>query len=233
MRLLFSGNVQGVCILAQSTLADKVARNFSKVKLKKVSVKVPKLKNTEKQDTKKPAKPIFLSNIKDEKMPASSIVDALIKTAFEEVKNTKKTANPVFPPEEEDKGYTVLKDGKDKNIGGYGTVSKVYGITPNTSYVDYARLFSHLGKFRAKSAYEDMAEHVEALNNAAESGSFVLADRETMEKGKFYVRYTNSKIPIDKTSLVPIAEMNSAEWEQFKWFMRLDTALYLLKISTS
>jgi len=229
--------------LAQSTLADKVAMNFSKVKQKKASVKVPKLKNTEKQNTKKPAKPIplkegfgvivtkVLSNVDDDKIPTSSIVNALIKTAFEEAKNTKKSANPIFSPEE-DKIYTILKEDKDKNIGGYGAVSKVYGML-HTSYVDYARLFSHLGKFRAKSSYENMAEHIEVLNNAAESASFVLADTETMEKGTDYIRYFHSKTPIDKTSLVPLGGMNSAEWEQFKWFMRLDTAMYLLKISTA
>lgn len=219
--------------MTNATLADKVVRNFSKVKLKKVFVKVPNLKNAKKQNTKKSAKQIFLSNVKDEEMPASSIIKMLIETAFEEVKNAKKAAKPIFFSDEEGKSYTILKGGKDKNIGGYGAVSKVYGITPHTSYVDYARLFSHLGKFRAKSAYENMAEHIEALNNAAESDSFVLADRETIDKGKFYVRYTNSKIPIDKTSLVPIAGMNSAEWEEFKLFMRLDTAMYLLKISTA
>lgn len=219
--------------MTNTTLADKVVRNFSKVKLKKASVKVPKVKNIKKQNTKKSANQAFLSNLNDEKIPTSSIIKALIEAAFEDVKNTKKTAKPTFFSGEEGKSYTILKEDKDKNIGGYGAVSKVYGIIPNTSYVDYGRLFSHLGKFRAKSAYENMAEHVEALNNAAESGSFVLADRETIDKGKFYVRYAHSKIPIDKTSLVPIAGMNSAEWEEFKLFMRLDTAMYLLKISTA
>ncbi|MBI2658876.1 hypothetical protein HYX05_02110, partial [Candidatus Woesearchaeota archaeon] len=74
---------------------------------------------------------------------------------------------------------------------------------------------------------------LEALNKAAESGSFALADKETMDKGARYVKYFNSKTPIDKSSLVPIAGMNSAEWEQFKLWMRLDTVMYLLKTSTS
>ena len=71
------------------------------------------------------------------------------------------------------------------------------------------------------------------INKAMEDQGFSLIDKETMEKGANYIRYFNSKIPIDKSSLVPIAGMNSAEWEQFKMFMRLDTAMYLLKISTS
>ena len=98
--------------------------------------------------------------------------------------------------------------------------------------MDYAKLFSYLGKFRTQGAYENDSP-IEFLNKTTENGSFTLIDKETMEKGKTYVRYFNSKIPIDKSSLVPMAGMNSAEWEQFKMWMRLDTAIYLLKISTS
>jgi hypothetical protein len=86
----------------------------------------------------------------------------------------------------------------------------------------------------AKQPYEDMAEHVGNNNKALDDRGFVLTNTETMEKGKFYIRYFNSKIPIAKNSLVPMAPgMSSKDWEEFIWFMRLDTATYLLKISTS
>ncbi|MBI3035352.1 hypothetical protein HYY71_03440 [Candidatus Woesearchaeota archaeon] len=207
-------------ILKKATLAEKVAK-YSKVKLKKTIVKVPRLRARRQKALK----------IKQaEKIPISSIIPLLIKSAVEKAKKEGKAK----PDVEEQKSYQVLK-GEREHIfnGGYGTASKGYGAAPHASYVDYGKLFSYLGKFRAKQPYEDMAEHIGNLNKATESGSFVLADRETMDKGKFYLRYINSKIPIDKSSLVPIAGMNSAEWEQFKMWMRLDTATYLLKISTS
>jgi len=206
-------------VLSTETLPDKILNGFSKIRVKKASIKVPRLSIKKNKAAK-------LKN--DDSIPVSSIINILIKTAVEKAKRERKEK-----PVENDKEYNVLKDNKQIAHGGYGASSKGYGTSSHASYVDYGKLFSYLGKFRSQSAYENMGNHVEALNKAAESGSFVLADKETMDKGARYVRYFNSKTPIDKTSLVPIAGMNSAEWEQFKWFMRLDTAMYLLKISTS
>jgi len=208
-------------ILTPTTLADLIKTDFSKIKLKKATVKVPKLKVKNKKITKQK---------KDGNFPVSSIISILIKAAVEKSKRDKKEKRLV----DEDKNYAISKEDKALTLhGGYGTSSEGYGTAPHASYVDYEKLFSYLGKFKAQSAYENLDNHIEFLNKSVESGSFALIDKETMEKGKTYVRYFNSKIPIDKSSLVPIAGMNSAEWEQFKMFMRLDTAMYLLKISTS
>ena len=203
------------------TLTEKVSKNYSKVKLGKASVKVPKLK-VRKISRKK--------RNKDDDIPIASIINILIKTAVDKAKREKKGIN-LF---EEGKSYILLGDKKDlKFNGGYGSIFKGYSKSLSNSYVDYEKLFNYLGKFRSQSAYENIGENIEAMNKSAESSSFTLIDNETMEKGANYVRYFNSKIPIDKSSLVPIAGMNSTEWEQFKLWMRLDTAIYLLKISTS
>ena len=195
--------------------------DFPKVRLKKVAVTVPKLNVRAIK-----AKPQKANN----DMPISSIVSILLTTAVEKAKKERKEKHI-----EEEKSYNLLKD--DRNTifnGGYGTAPKGYGMSPRTSYVDYGKLFSHLGIFRAKQPYEDMAEHLGHNNKALDDRGFVLVSSETMEKGKFYIRYFNSKVPIAKNSLVPLAPgMNSKEWEELIWFMRLDTAMYLLKISTS
>ena len=207
-------------ILTAKTLADRIKMDFSKVNLKKAAVKVPKLKVRKRKVT---------SLKSDDKIPISSIIQILIKNAVQKAKNDRKEKSV-----EEDKSYKILKDEKDLTFnGGYGTVSKGYGATPHTTYVDYGKLFGYLGKFKSQSPYENMAEHLGTLNKATESGSFALVDRETMDKGARYVKYFHSKTPIDKTSLVPIAGMSSAEWEEFKRFMRFDTVMYLLKTSTS
>lgn len=203
----------------KKTLTDKVLKNFSRVKLRKASVKVPRLR----------IKRENVSQKKDDSMPVSSIINILIKAAVEKAKKERKEKNL-----EEDKSYTILKE--DRKLifnGGYGTVSKGYGTAPHTSYVDYGKLFSYLGKFKSQSPYENMAEHVTITNKSLEDKGFTLIGTEAMEKGTFYIRYFNPKGIIDKTSLVPLPGMNSAEWEQFKMWMRLDTAMYLLKISTS
>ncbi len=202
------------------TLAEKVVRNFSIIKIKSASVRVPKLKARKRAKTKPK---------QHDKIPISSIVGILMRNALEDAKKEAKKEKK----NEENKHYIAVKDDRQDMPGGYGTISGHYGTSPQTSYVDYGKLFSYLGKFKSRSPYESLDDPFEFLNKATESGSFTLVDRETMDKGKFYARYVNSKTPIDKTSLVPIAGMTSAEWEQFKWFMRLDTAMYLLKISTS
>ena len=231
--------------MSEKTLVDLV-RNFSTVEIKKASIKVPKLKVT-----KKPAKQVFLSKVNEDKIPTSPLINILIKNAIGEVKknrNTKKTvvererasvlarnSKPFFSSDEEDNDYNKLKEERPLVIhGGYGTISKTYGATPHTSYVDYGKLFSYLGKFKAQSAYENMAEHLGAFNKSTESGSFTLADREIMDKGARHIKYfmplgTNANV--DTTSLVPMPGMSSGEWEQFKLWMKLDPVMYALKRS--
>lgn len=210
-------------ILTKKTLADKVLRNFLKVKLKKAAVKVPGLK----VGKQKPA-----IQKREEQMPFSSIINILIKNAVEKAKKEKKEKGLV----EEGKSYTVSKEEKGFNLGGYGTFSKSYGTSPHASYVDYEKLFSYLGTFRAQSAYENMAGHVGTLNKAAESGSFVLADRDSMDKiGRFekYMKNPSMDMPIMALSLVPIAGLSSGEWEEIKNLMRFDPVMYTLKSKTS
>ena len=213
------GNLSQKLNLTHKTLAERISRDFSKVKLK-ASVKVPKLK-VKKENTIKPKK--------DNNIPISSIINILIKASVDKAKKERKEKISV----EKDKSYTLKNEREFIVNGGYGTVSKGYINAPHSSYVDYGKLFSYLGKFKAQGAYENMGDHAEFLNKLTESGSFTLIDREAMDKGARYVRYFHPKVPIDKTSLAPPTGMNSAEWEEFKRLMRFDTVTYLLKTSTS
>lgn len=204
------------------TLADRV-RNFSRIKLKKATIKVPKLRIRKNKVTK----------LKKDEVPTSSIINILIKTAVEKAKREKKEKAV-----EEESSYKLLKDDKEPIFnGGYGTVSKGYGTVSHSSYIDYGKIFNYLGKFKSQGMYENMAEHVGALNKSTESGSFTLIEKETMEKGARYVRYmipqTVDFINLASTSLVPMAGMSSSEWEQFKLWMKLDPVMYRLKTSTS
>lgn len=219
-----------MCILTNTTLADKVLMNFSRIRLKKKIIKVPNLK------AKKAAKPLFLPDVKDDKTQVTPIIDILMKNAIENNKKTKKQAEPVFLSDNEDKSYKIIEDDKDKNIGGYGTISKSYVVAPFTSYVDYGKLFSYLGKFKSQSMYESMAEHLEVLNKATESGSFVLADRDAIDKIGRYEKYMKNPamdMPVMALSLVPIAGLSSGEWEEIKMMMKLDPVIYNLKTKIS
>ena len=209
--------------MVQVSLADSVKRNFSKIRLKKVSVKVPKLKARKRREA---------GTAKGEKIPVSSIINILIKASIENAKREKEKK-----PVSENKKYTI----KDENLGldapsGYGAISKGYGTAPHTSYVDYGKLFSYLGKFKSQSAYENMGNHVEFLNKSAESGSFVLADKDSMDKIGRFDKYMKSPVTAIQTmalSLVPIAGLSSGEWEEIKNLMKFDPVLYTLKSKTS
>ena len=200
-----------------------VSRNFSKVKLKKAAVKVPRLRVRKKK----------VSNIKkDKNLPVSSIINILIKAAVEKAKKERKEKNL-----EEGRSYGTTKDSKELIVnGGYGTASKGYGTAPHTSYVDYEKLFSYLGTFRSKSMYENIGNPVEFLNKATESGSFVLADKDSMDKIGRFEKYFKPQVmdtPIVALSLVPVAGLSSAEWEEIKNLLRFDPVMYTLKSKTS
>lgn len=157
---------------------------------------------------------------------AASIAEMLIKSAVEKAKTgIKEKAKP-----EESAIYRLLKEEKPLLTGGYGAVSKGYVSAPAVSYVDYEKLFSHLGKFRAQSAYENIENGNSAAANSPTDNGFRLIDSETMEKGAKYVKFfmpANSEI--GSVSAVPVAGMSSSEWEQFKLWMKLDPVMYGLK----
>ena len=200
------------------TLSDKV-RGFSKIKLRKAVVKVPKLKVR---------REIAVKSKKGSKVPISSIINILIKSAIEDVKGEKK--EKLFLGEE--KGYKILKEDKNLINGGYGAVSNSYAGLVQRSYVDYAKLFSYLGKFKSKNFYESLTNG-SAINSTLDSGTFSLIDKETMERGARHARYFTPLNELNTLSAVPIAGMSSSEWEQFRLWMKLDPIMYRLKTSTS
>ena len=203
-------------------MAERISSSISRVKIKKTSVKVPKLK-VKKEKSIKPKK--------EDSFPISSIVNILIKSAIDKTKKERKEKVAV----DEDKSY-ILKKGERELVvnGGYGTVSKGYGNAPNSSYVDYGKLFSYLGKFRAKGAYQSL--NGSNLQNNGNNG-FALASSETMDKATRHIKYLRPSGRefgvgaggIDSISLVPMGGMDAAEWEEFKLWFQLDKVAYYLK----
>ena len=115
--------------------------------------------------------------------------------------------------------------------GGYGAVSKSYGMSPHSSYVDYEKIFSYLGKFRANGAY-DSFEGRDSPGN----GKTFSASAETRDNTVKHIKYFSAPgrefgrgEGADLTSLVPIAGMNSGEWEDFKLWFQLEKVAYALK----
>lgn len=198
------------------TLADRI-KGFSNIKLKKASVNVPRLDAKEKAVKQKPGqrKP---SNL-------SSIVNILVKAAIEKVKKAKKA------PEE--KSYKIVPEERRFAAGGYGAVSRSYGMPQQASYVDYGKIFSYLGKFRAQNPYEHLAdEHAAITNKASMDNGFGLASRESMDKIARYTKYIAGG-EINILSHAPKAGLTSAEWEKIKLWIQLEPAMYRLKSAIS
>ena len=200
------------------TLSDKVRIDYSKVELKKTKVMVPRLKIQK------------IKTRKNDNIPVSVIVNILIRAALEKSKREKENK-----PVPEDRKYRLTNDDPKDVPGGYGTAPKHYGISPITPYIDYGKLFGYLGKFKAKNAY-DSDIPMQSLGSLVEPRSLELVDRASMDKGVRYVKYFfphAADFYVNLASLVPVAGMNSAEWEQFKLMMQLDPVMFKLKLSTS
>ena len=204
-----------------SNLAEKLKDGFAKIKLNKAKVKIPKIKirpKRQKISVKKPSPQI----------PVSVLIDILIKNSIEKAKMEarEKSAIPTG------KSYSVIKDGKDENIGGYGASSKHYSRPIHSSYVDYGKIFGYLGALKARNAYSG-TESLSNSNNSDAAG-FQLISSETIEKGARFVRYAkHPTIDLNTSSLVPISGMDSSEWEKFKLWKQLDPVMYLFKTTTS
>ncbi|MBI1935787.1 hypothetical protein HYS31_05085 [Candidatus Woesearchaeota archaeon] len=204
------------------TLADRIKENFSLVKLKSSKIKVPKLRPRKiKAESKGQLK-------KEALIQVDNLSSILIKAALDEAKKEKKA-------EPKDEIRPEAEESKQEASGGYGSVQKHYGILPGKSYLDYGKLFSYLGKFRASSPFgyaEGAAENI----SSTDSRSFALAEKETIEKGSRLVKYMKHPtidFAITALSSVPVAGMSSGEWEDFKMWMKLDPVMYALKTRIS
>ena len=207
-------------ILKKATLADKVGKNFVKIALKRYSVKVPSIKIGKIKPKKQ---------MQSDKIAVSALVNILIRNALEKVKREKEKKPAVG-----DGKYKLLKEGNFHVQGGYGAVSRSYPSLIHTPYVDYGKLFSYLGKFKAKGAYQSL-NGSNSQNNGG--NGFALASSETMDKATRHIKYlrpTGREFGvgaggIDSISLVPMGGMDSSEWEEFKLWFQLDKVAYYLK----
>ena len=122
--------------------------------------------------------------------------------------------------------------------GGYGTIKPYVGMSPYVKYVDYRKIWSHLGTFRTYR----MFEHLDDVSNTAlangESSRGMISER-TMDMGartfKYFVKTNINNITQDfmtVTSLVPPlgANVDSKEWEKYTLMMKMSIYQPLIKL---
>ena len=125
--MVFLGNIESI-------LVNLIVKNF---------VETKKKLNRKKTINKKPqnfkfSSSTFLINSETKK----------IKNENKEKKSEKEALEETAEEESEDKKEIIVN-------GGYGTVSKHYGISPSVKYTDYNKIWGYLGTFRTYNMHEN------------------------------------------------------------------------------
>jgi len=207
-----------------SDSSKKKGKTQSEKKVNKVILKLALLnkKKSSKKKTrlKKNIKSKTASNI-------GSLARMLVNKAVEKTKTTKKEEN------KEDKIIYSTKEERQIIInGGYGTVSKVYGAAPVVKYVNYDKLFSHLGLFKAKGMYEDIESS--AKTGQGESTREMVSS-ETMEKvAKHFKYFVAGDVMGDMGGVPPVGVgVNSKDWEKYRLMSKMSIYQPIIKLKTS
>jgi len=141
----------------------------------------------------------------------------LINSSIRKIKEDKpKKAKKEKELEEECEGITSV-DKNDQVNGGYGTVNKHYGATPVTKYVDYNKLWGHLGSYRTYGTYGNVESANDiAMKNGESSREMV--STETLEKAARHFKYFMVGDVMGDVGFVPPfgSKINSKEWEKYR-----------------
>ncbi len=161
----------------------------------------------------------------------SSVIKLMVNSA---VKNLKKENKKSKQKKDVSKEYKILDDERDINVnGGYGTVSKHYGMSPKVKYVNYDKIFSHLGNFRSKGMYEnfDNGDLEIAAKNVTESSREMIS-KETMEKAAKHFKYFVMGDNLSDVGFIPPfgSGINSKDWEKYRLMTKMSIYQPLIKL---
>ena len=168
------------------------------------------------------------ANKKNIASPICSLTNVLINKAIEKVKETKKEKN------KEDKIiYSTKEDRQIITNGGYGTVSKAYGAAPVVKYVNYDKLFNHLGIFKAKGMYEDLGTRETDIKQTTESTREMVSN-ETMEKAAKHFKYfVVGEITGDIGYVPPVGiGVSSKDWEKYRLMSKMSVYQPIIKLKS-
>lgn len=221
-------------IISNMSLDNVILRDSSKKKgktqsEKKVNKVISKLALlNQKKSSKKETR--LKKSIKGKTAPnIGSLTRLLINKAVEKAKETtKKEKN------KEDKIiYSIKEDEEIITNGGYGTVSKVYGAAPAVKYVNYDKLFSHLGIFKAKGMYENLGTRETDIKQTTES-SREMVSTETIEKAAKHFKYFVTGEIINDLGYVPPVGIgiSSKDWEKYRLMSKMSIYLPIIKLKS-
>tara|TARA_Y100000310_G_scaffold166653_2_gene166348 strand:+ start:6152 stop:6700 length:549 start_codon:yes stop_codon:yes gene_type:complete len=125
----------------------------------------------------------------------------------------------------------VKEEEEEEEKGGYGVAKNaLYAPKADHNYADYDQMFRHVGTFKAKGMYEDVASPTQKENKMIRDGAnFVFLDSEIIEKGIKDMKHRNAGFVTGGFGLAPYG-VSSSEWEKFKLWTIIDPVMYNLML---
>lgn len=98
---------------------------------------------------------------------------------------------------------------------GYGTANYTGGMSSNTKYVNYDKIWENIGTFKSKSMYEGP---LDVFSNSKIQSSGILLDNHVVEKAEKHFKYFVAGEVIGDVGYVPPvgANINSSDWEKYR-----------------
>ncbi len=161
--------------------------------------------------------------------PKFSISTISINSALKEVKNESKEKKSKEDNLEE---TTEEESGDKKEIivnGGYGTISKHYGTSQVTKYVNYEKIWSNIGTFKTQGMYDNLAG---SFSQSENKSTGVLVDNKVIEKAERHFKYFVPGDIIGDVGLVPPVgvNINSKDWEKYRTMTQMSIYRPLLAL---
>ena len=196
-----------------NTLTELIVKNFTEIK-KKINIKKTKNINTQNNNL--------------------SISAVLISSEIKKIKDENKETKSEENLEEAAEDDTENKKKITVN-GGYGTVSKHYGISPVVKYTDYNKIWGHLGSFRTYNMYgnNDESPNEIAMQNGESSRQMV--SMETIDKAAKHFKYFVRGELMGEVGIIPPVglNINSKDWEKYRLMTLMSIYQPLIKLMRS
>ena len=202
----------------KDTISELIAKNILEI-TKSKSRKNKKQRNISISSQQKTSVSLSITNI-----IASSEIKESEKEEMQELKLEEVA-------EEENSG---IKGEKEKP-GGYGTVKAYAGASPNTSYTNYESIWSHLGVFRSKGAYESPFEKQGLGIDSTNESTGILVSNEVIAKAEKHFKYFVRGEIMGDVGYVPPAGLgiDSKDWEKYRMMTQMSIYRPLLKLIRS
>jgi hypothetical protein len=171
---------------------------------------------------KRTLKEIVVRNLIDIKRKASKIRNrSKPRLSFTSLLISLKVNEAILEAKEEKSEEDLEESGEDEPEeetinGGYGTVIKHYGTTFDVEYVNYDRIWDHVGSFKSQSMYEKPVEGNSSQSWSKSTGTLV--DNEVIEKAERHFKYfVQGEVMGDIGYVPPVgANVDSKDWEKYR-----------------